>query len=159
MCACSCPSDRQESLLGLIREFVIMEKLRLGRQRDFGVETNANLTPISKLRERSITGIQSCPYKVTLTQIFALINFLTYILLYSISLGLIQKINSWDSCSLCFINTFFCVWSFTNSWENIVGRTKFNQFTEDLERLGRKIPYPLGERGRGAGIFVIGRMR
>ena len=88
MCVCvySCPSDRQESLFGLIREFVIVEKLRLGRQLDFGVETNANLTPISKLRERSITGILSCLYTVTLTQIFALINFLTYILLYSISL-------------------------------------------------------------------------
>ena len=46
---------------------------------DFGVKkTNAKLTTIFKLREKSKTGFQSCPYTVTLTPIC--VNFLTYIL-------------------------------------------------------------------------------
>ena len=36
---------------------------------DFGVKTNAKLTPIFKLREKSKTGIQSCLFTVTLTPI------------------------------------------------------------------------------------------
>ena len=39
---------------------------------DFGVKTNAKLTPIVKLREKSSkTGIQNCLYTVTLTPMFA----------------------------------------------------------------------------------------
>ena len=60
----------------LIREFVIVENIRLvcllDLTADFGVKTNAKLTPIFELREKSKTGIQSCLYTVALT-IFALI--------------------------------------------------------------------------------------
>ena len=37
---------------------------------DFWVKTNAKLTPISKLREKSRTGIQSCLFTETLAPIF-----------------------------------------------------------------------------------------
>ena len=35
---------------------------------DFGIKTNAKLTLIIKLREKSKTGIQSCLFTVTLPQ-------------------------------------------------------------------------------------------
>ena len=44
------------------KEIVIVENIRLVRlldlTADFGVKTNAKLTPIFKLREKSNTGIQ-----------------------------------------------------------------------------------------------------
>ena len=64
-----------------VREFVIEENIHLLCLLDltavFGVKTNAKLTPNCQLRDKSKTGIQSCLYTVTLTQIFA---FLMYIL-------------------------------------------------------------------------------
>ena len=46
------------------KEIVIVENIRLVRlldlTADFGVKTNAKLTPIFKLREKRKTGIQSC---------------------------------------------------------------------------------------------------
>ena len=53
------------------REIVIVENILLDLTADFGVKTNAKLTPIFKLREKSKTGIQSCLSTVTLTPIFA----------------------------------------------------------------------------------------
>ena len=57
------------------REIVVVENIRLVGLLDltsvFGVENNAQLTPIFKLQEKSKTGIQSCLYTVTLTPIFA----------------------------------------------------------------------------------------
>ena len=48
----------------MITEVVIVENIRLVRlldlTPDFGVKTNAKLTPVFKLREKSKTGIQSC---------------------------------------------------------------------------------------------------
>ena len=50
------------------REFVIVENKRLvcllDLTADFGVKTNAKLTPIFELREKSKTGIQSCLYRI-----------------------------------------------------------------------------------------------
>ena len=68
------------------REIEIEENLvrLLDLTADFGVKTNAKLTPIFKLREKSKTGIQSCLYALTMT---FCVNFLTYILWYKISLG------------------------------------------------------------------------
>ena len=61
------------------REIVIVENKRLVHlldlTTDFRVKTNAKLTPISKLREKSKICIQSCLYTVTLTPIFAQISW------------------------------------------------------------------------------------
>ena len=60
------------------RKIVIVENIRLGRlldlTADFGAQTNAKLTPIFKLGEKSKKSIRSCMYTVTLTPIFALIS-------------------------------------------------------------------------------------
>ena len=58
------------------KELVIVENIILVRllvlTADFKrVKTNASLTPIFKLREKSKTGIQSCLYTVPFTPIFA----------------------------------------------------------------------------------------
>ena len=57
------------------REIVTVENRRsvrlLDLTADFGVKTNAKLTPIFMLQEKRKTGIQSCLYTVTLTPIFA----------------------------------------------------------------------------------------
>ena len=57
------------------REIVIVENIRLVRlldsTADFGIKTNAKLTPILKLREKSKTVIKSCLNTETQTPIFA----------------------------------------------------------------------------------------
>ena len=61
--------------IDISREFLIVENNRtvylLDLTAGFGVQTNAKLTPISKLREKSKICIQSCLYTITLTPIFA----------------------------------------------------------------------------------------
>ena len=60
--------------MDIIREFLIVENIHLvcllDITADFGVKTNAKLTPNCQLHNQSKTGIQSCLYKVTLTLIF-----------------------------------------------------------------------------------------
>ena len=60
----------------MCREIVIVENISLVRLLDLtadfiGFKTNAKLTPIFKLREKSKTGTQSCRYTITLIPIFA----------------------------------------------------------------------------------------
>ena len=61
-----------------VREILILENIhmyvvvsQLDLPVDFGVKTNAKMTPMCKLREKSKTGSQSCLYAVTLTPIFS----------------------------------------------------------------------------------------
>ena len=58
------------------KEIVIVENIRLVRlldlTADFGVKTNAILTPIFKLREKSNTGIQKSDSNVCVFQTYFL---------------------------------------------------------------------------------------
>ena len=64
--------------LSLFRELVIVENIRqvclLDLTADFRFKINTKLTPNSQLREKSKTGVHSCLYTVTLTQISTLIS-------------------------------------------------------------------------------------
>ena len=63
---CGCIYLLQRNCYG--REYSLVRLLELIA--DFGVKTNAKLTPIFKSREKSKTGIQSCLYTATLTPTF-----------------------------------------------------------------------------------------
>ena len=59
----------------MTKEFVIVQNIRrvclLDISADFGVKTNAKLTPIFSCVGRAKNGIQSCLVTVSLTSIFA----------------------------------------------------------------------------------------